>query len=184
MFNIQLAVYTPLISPTTALRSSSWRKGLRFPTSTLQCQSNCRGTLCPALEYILGALQDKGLQGLWWDRPRELPRVYQARMVHTGLHLQEAFVTLSLRGFSKTICHFTLHFHSVYYMLSSSPVMKEKGNVYLRGREFKSINKNVLGTNWQVEFISLWNGLELIREGRAHFNEGNNAAEAPGPDSA
>lgn len=58
MFNIQLAVYTQLISPATALGSSSWGKDWSFPHP--HCNVKATNAECLALERIVDALQETG----------------------------------------------------------------------------------------------------------------------------
>lgn len=176
MFNIQLAVYTQPISPATALGSSSWGKDWSFPHP--HCNVKATNAERFALECIAGALQDKGFQGPWWHRPHELPRVYQARLVNTRLS-PGSLGDLEFERFLQDYLPLDLGFHPVYCMPSLSPVTKDKGNMYLRGRELKSIN-----SNWQLQFINLWSGLVLTRDARVHFTERNNAAEALRPDLA
>lgn len=104
------------------------------------------------------------------------------RVVHTGLHLQETLVTLLLRGLSKTNDPHSMALPSAYSTLFSSPVTKEKGNKYLRGRAPKAIDKCVLEMNDGLD--SAISGPELTGEKGAHFKGWNNAAEALWPDCA
>lgn len=164
VFNIQLTVHIQTICPTTDLRSSSLRRGLRRSTSLSWCLEE---TLSRIGKYV-GCnpghrLQEALVTYATWAT--------QGSSSYRSAHRTGPLGTLSDLAFEREVYpnhppfHLGLPFCSLYAFLE--PITKKKGNKYLEGREFMSIYNYVLRTKLMdsVQQSPQWTGVDQRERG-------------------